>query len=143
MKNKLKTVLFVIWILFIWSRSMRTAAQSSVESVTTTSIVNYLMMIFGATLTEHIVRKAAHFVEFALLGFLGISAINRFSVTAAICLTVGSIDEIIQRFFPGRSCQFSDVVLDFVGALAGIITYYFLRFIMTKVKRKFSSGNRG
>lgn len=78
-------------------------------------------------LTEHLVRKAAHFTEYAGLGFLlamntgaGIAPVFchlKQNLTAAIFMPF--IDETIQLFVEGRSGQISDVWLDMAGIFAG------------------------
>ena len=76
-----------------------------------------------------IVRKAAHFSEYALLGFL-ISATclsfnKTYGFTALISWICGTLyavsDEIHQYFVPGRSCQLSDMLLDSAGVFAGVV----------------------
>lgn len=90
--------------------------------------------------TNPIVRKVAHFTEYALLGFL-ISLFIVFSGTrdlkpviyaAAFCLIFSSADEIHQYFVPGRSCQFTDILIDTLGGALGA----FLVFLFLKVKRR-------
>lgn len=76
-----------------------------------------------------LVRKVAHFVEFALFGasvwMTMDSARNlgrRFNVETVLflSLTVAVIDEFIQSF-TGRGSMVADVILDFAGALFGIV----------------------
>lgn len=75
-----------------------------------------------------IVRKTAHFAEYAVLGFLLASVCVSFylkpSLTVPISFFTGTLyaisDEIHQYFVPGRSCQFSDMLLDSSGVICGI-----------------------
>ena len=76
-----------------------------------------------------LLRKVAHFVEFALFGasvwMTMDSARNlgrRFNVETVLflSLTVAVIDEFIQSF-TGRGSMVADVILDFAGALFGIV----------------------
>ncbi len=80
----------------------------------------------GITLT-YLVRKGAHFYNFAFLGALLCIDKNiikngiRFNILwAAVGLFVAAFDEIHQYFVPGRSAEFVDVMIDFSGALFGI-----------------------
>ncbi|MGN1131232.1 MAG: VanZ family protein [Ruminococcus sp.] len=151
-KNKKMSVIFwvltsltCLYIFIIWIHSTMSASDSTVES---TAVMNFLQEILrsiglGVELTDFIVRKSAHFCEFALLGFLTICTfyiknkkilINLTSI-GFICLCVAIIDEIIQIYSPGRSCQVSDVVLDFSGALAGICFYLLIFGIYRLIKK--------
>lgn len=66
-------ILLILYILFIYSNSMRPAVQSSVESGRVLRILQDLAESAGIAipwLTEHIVRKCAHFIEYMGLGIL-------------------------------------------------------------------------
>ncbi len=75
----------------------------------------------------YIIRKAAHFYNFAILGIL--FCVNRFIlknnwrqsiVWAFMGIFVAATDELHQYFVPGRSMQLSDVFIDFSGVLFGM-----------------------
>ena len=72
-----------------------------------------------------ILRKCAHFTEFAVLGMLSSltllqTKVSRRALTAiAFCLLVASMDETLQLFVDGRAGRVVDVIIDGVGALAG------------------------
>lgn len=76
-----------------------------------------------------IVRKTAHFCEYALLGSLLAATCLSFyksnKLTFIISLISGVLyavsDEIHQYFVPGRSCQISDMLLDSSGVLFGTV----------------------
>ena len=76
--------------------------------------------------------KAAHFGEYAILGFLAARAIfliTGWSLrTSALVAVVGATtfaitDEIHQYFVPGRDADVLDVLADFLGAIAGASAY--------------------
>ncbi len=79
-----------------------------------------------------IVRKAAHFSEYMLLGFLITLSFaernrwGRYFLMELCCLAVAIIDEGIQLFSDGRSAQIRDVCIDLSGSTLGI----FLAFIL-------------
>lgn len=91
-----------------------------------------------------IVRKTAHFCEYALLGFLTagicVSFYKREIFTFFISWLAGSIyavtDEIHQYFVPGRSCQVSDMALDACGVAAGAAFMLLCVWIFRKTKNK-------
>lgn len=66
-------VILILYILFIYSNSMRPAVQSSAESGRVLRLLQKLAADTGIAvpwLTEHIVRKCAHFIEYTGLGML-------------------------------------------------------------------------
>lgn len=101
---------------------MLPAAQSKGESGSLLLIVQQVL----PWMTEHLLRKAAHFTEYAILGALSFCAF-RFSSkyhlpTVLLCgMAAALTDETIQLFVPGRSGQVSDVWLDFVGYLCAAL----------------------
>lgn len=123
--------LAIICIAVIWGNSLVPGEGSGGLSL---SIVNHLRGVLDALglpyawVTNYLVRKAAHFTEYLVLGFIVAHAFDpqyellRASICAAalLCVLVPSVDEIIQLFVPGRSGQISDVLLDCCGAAAGI-----------------------
>lgn len=82
-----------------------------------------LMSLYPSVL----VRKAAHFSEYALLGFLmGLLWVrqdgrSRFLLPEGLCLAAASIDECIQLFVDGRAGQLRDVCIDLSGATMGLL----------------------
>ena len=74
-------------------------------------------------LTMHIIRKLAHFLEFALLGVILCNVYAAFGVSHRTAtgyilflgLAVAVTDEYIQLHAPGRSALVTDVILDFSG----------------------------
>ena len=113
------------------------------------SVRGILMKLFGPLLNSFIVRKFAHFFEYAALGFLIGCAFflsrRRFSpITAVICSALYSIsDEIHQYFVPGRACRIFDVGVDTLGALTGTLILAFIILIVNSIairrKEKYSA----
>ncbi len=74
-------------------------------------------------------RKVAHVVEFAVLGFLAYFAVSSYTLTRklkvfilfVIGISIPIADETIQLFVPGRSSEITDVILDMTGALLGTV----------------------
>lgn len=116
------TVLAVLWLLVIWGQSMLPAAQSKGESGSLLLLVQQVL----PWMTEHLLRKAAHFTEYAILGALCFCAFrfsSRYQLpTVLLCGVAAALtDETIQLFVPGRSGQVSDVWLDFSGYLCAVL----------------------
>lgn len=95
---------------------------------------------------QFIVRKTAHFSVYAFLGILTfiackISDFKRYRlISAIICLVYAVSDEIHQYFVEGRSCEFRDVLIDFLGAISGIIGISILLLLCKKIKGKISKN---
>jgi len=108
---------------------MDPADISSEKSGAVLLILNKLLFGGKAVLTEHIVRKLAHFAEYTIAGILGMLFFRNlgFPVLSLFSgLLVALTDETIQLFVPGRSGQITDVWLDFSGILAGSAVYFIL-----------------
>lgn len=113
------------------------------------SVRGILMKLFGPLLNSFIVRKFAHFFEYAVLGFLIGCALflsrRRFSpVISVICSALYSVsDEIHQYFVPGRACRIFDVGVDTLGALTGTLILAFIILIVNSIairkKEKYSA----
>lgn len=87
------------------------------------------------------VRKAAHFSIYALMGFLSFNAFRQYKkipkqqlFSALLCLSYSISDEIHQSFVPGRSCELRDVLIDFSGAVSGIIFLTLCLWLYKKYK---------
>ena len=138
-------ILMLALMVFIFCMSAQPADDSSLTSGCFTSfaarhlLTNFrefdagtqAKIIDGLTF---IVRKTAHFSEYATLGFLGYLWLHRLkaggllSFGAAVCYAV--TDEIHQRFIPGRSCELRDVLVDSSGALCGVIAAFVLLSVL-------------
>ena len=125
-------VVILVYICFIYGNSLTPASISSQESGFLLEKVRGAMESLGwehLWLTEHIIRKTAHFAEYAVLGGLTARAYGSYG-RHRICnrdalmliFMVPFVDETIQIFSPGRSSQVTDVWLDSAGVLAGILT---------------------
>ncbi len=121
-----------IW--FIFSNSMAVAQVSSVSSGRVLTLLQGALRRLGhpalaQRLTQHVVRKMAHFCEYMLEGFLLMLCMRVYSRHPLRHITVPMLggvltaltDETIQLYSPGRSSQVTDVGLDSVGVLAGIL----------------------
>lgn len=130
-------VLVIICMGAIFWFSAQVAEESASQSG---SILAWLEPILGKWLTDHIVRKFAHALEFCGLALLIFNALyqstglakpfSAFGLTALYAVT----DEIHQLFVPGRACRFFDVCVDSTGAIVGILGGLFLVFIYTVIK---------
>ena len=117
-------------MIVIFSFSAKTASDSTVESMfITTRLIKLFINNPPQNLldiTETIVRKAAHFTEYAILGILMYNLFRSFNVSSkksffavAVCFLYAVSDEIHQYFVPGRACRFLDMLIDTAGSAFG------------------------
>ena len=128
------TLALIGCIVFIFSNSMKIASVSTVSSSRVLTLLQAALRRLGhpalaQRLTDHIVRKLAHFCEYMLEGFLLMLCMRVYtrqyiwhiSVPMLGGVLTALTDETIQIFSPGRSSQVTDVWLDSAGVLAGIL----------------------
>ena len=123
--------LTALWLLFIWGHSLMPAAVSKQESGHWLAFLQTWL----PWLTDHLVRKAAHFTEYAVLGALLFGAAGvRHGLWFPPCfgLLAALLDETLQLFAAGRSGQISDVWLDLAGFLTGWILIALISLIRKK-----------
>lgn len=138
-------LLLLLTVAFIFSRSMKCVADSAAESQRVLErIKSFLELFVGqGNVTDHLVRKLAHFCEFGLLGtelglLLGLG--HRESRRRLICgslpaLLVALTDETIQ-IFSNRGSQVKDVWLDFAGALCGLAFSALILLLLRLVRHR-------
>lgn len=122
-------------VLIIWGNSLVPGTGSGSLSM---AVVDAVRSALGALhlpsgwVTNFLVRKTAHFTEYAVLGVLVTNALDPERAVyhghlAFICIAlvlVPSIDETIQLFVAGRSGQVTDALLDCCGAATGVLLTY-------------------
>ena len=135
---KLLVLAGLAWtVCFIFSNSMQTAAVSSGASGRVLALLQDLLRRLGhpglaARLTDHIVRKLAHFCEYMLEGFFLVLVtrvaagrhrhlLPYLSWPALAGVLTALTDETIQLFFQGRGSRVTDVWIDFGGVVAGML----------------------
>jgi VanZ family protein len=87
-------------------------------------------------LIHGLIRKAAHYVEYAILAFFSARALcgssrivfSRYwyALSMLIVLLVSAIDESIQSTNPARTGALSDVLLDLFGGVSAIVIFWFV-----------------
>ena len=127
-------ILIALTLAFIWSNSMQSRAVSGGMSG---SLKTWLEQLLHTEISEFLLRKAAHFLEFAVLGILLTGTFHgarNFTLAKPMLFAVltAMTDETIQSFTPGRNCALSDVWLDAAGALTGAV----LLWLIFKLRKK-------
>ena len=93
---------------------------------------------------EKVIRKIAHFSIYTLVGFLLMAFVSTYNIpektriisSLLVGMIYASSDEIHQRFVAGRSAQVTDVMLDTLGVLFGILILMLVLQIADRKKKK-------
>lgn len=136
------TMLTLIWTFVIFAQSAKNGEESTEDTNKVMEIIEEVADAIGvdAEVSTHLVRKAAHFGEYMILGILGAlltavvgggwRCIGAFLYAASVAFC----DEFaVQRFSEGRAPQLTDVLIDSAGALTGIV---FIVAILCLINRK-------
>ncbi len=154
LRNYLNIALIIIWMLTIFNFSHQNSTESS--GLSDKIIVKIAETLSKKELSakekEHIikkykllVRKAAHFISYFILGTLiiilfidlKINIKKSNLITLIICFIYACTDEIHQLFISGRNGSFIDVLIDTSGAATSLIIIYLLLLIKRKcIKQK-------
>lgn len=141
MKRWILYILLGLIVFFIWDNSMQNGGSSDGFSLlfaeTLTPITNKLGFHGNIWILNRIVRKLAHLTEFTILGSVLYMILRRYITYGTVIKTIGlgmliaCLDEFIQLFSPGRSSQFSDILIDTVGIFIGVLVVklvYYIRY---------------
>ncbi len=153
------SVIILLTVLIIWGHSFMTPEMSTEESSFVKEIVEAVVQSVSNneafTIPEIVIRKSAHFIEYAILGLelVILITINKslqadddkkrglinkllslYPTAFIISLLVGFVDETIQ-YFTGRYSSIWDVLLDLTGASFSILIFLLLRTIFLRRKR--------
>ena len=122
--------LLALTLAFIWGNSLLSIPESQSESLWILDLLTPLLdRVFGPeVVTDHILRKTAHFCEFALLGaelrllfrLLGQKGLQGQANALFAALAAAVADESLQ-LLSARGSQVQDVLLDFSGAFTGAL----------------------
>ena len=102
----------------------------------------YLKAVYAL---HFLIRKAAHFGIFMLLGISVLQVLRTFKlkwifrilITLGICLLYAMTDEFHQLFVVGRSGLVFDVIVDFAGSLLGMFVSVAISLLISqRIKEK-------
>lgn len=133
------TIALIACIAFIFRNSLQPGALSSARSQAVMRFLNELLDKVGlGPLSEHTVRKMAHFAEFMLEGFLLMLCLRVYTahfvrhVSWPLLggMSTALMDETIQRYISGRSSQVTDVWIDMAGVVCGLFVALILLLIV-------------
>ena len=133
------TFALIACIAFIFRNSLETGAQSSMRSQELMAMLNELLgKVHLGPLSEHTIRKLAHFAEFTVEGFLLMLClrvytshfVRHMSWPLLGGMTTALTDETIQRFIPNRTSAVTDVWIDMAGVVCGLFVALIILLIV-------------
>lgn len=125
----------IAWMAFI---SFASSASFSASNTSTVLGPLFLWLFPHASpdtllFMHFLTRKAAHFLEYAILGLLAARAFSgspkpairtRWFLIAAVLVTVYALlDEYHQSFVPSRTASISDSVVDICGGITSLLIF--------------------
>ena len=137
-KKYLWTALLAACLALIWGNSMLPSSQSRQISDGLWQHIPFLPEFLGEY-GPKLIRKAAHFAEFACLGFLLAGSFRAWGRTPVLPaalwgLLSACVDETIQIFVPGRGPGIKDVGIDVLGVCTGIFLLCFGHTLLKRIK---------
>ena len=128
MKRIIKIVLVILWMIQIFMLSNQSGNESQSLS---DNIICSFMNNCNPELYSFVVRKAAHFMLYFILGMLTFinfkSNKENMIYALIICVIYAFTDEIHQMFVNSRSGELRDIIIDSLGALSSILIMYKIR----------------
>ena len=131
MKRWILYIVLCLIVFFIWDNSLQNGGNSDGFSLIFAEwlapIADKLGFYGNIWALNRIVRKLAHLTEFTILGGILYVVLRHYIEYGTVVKTIGvgiviaSLDEFIQLFSLGRSSQLSDVLIDTIGIIIGIL----------------------
>ncbi|MEE0913829.1 MAG: VanZ family protein [Ruminococcus sp.] len=146
---KFRIIVFVLTFSVIAFAFIHSSMPSEVSGDESESVMNVLQSIlnffgFKGELTDHLVRKLAHFTEYTAMGMLFVSCAYSFdrirpykyySQILLSGLATAVCDETIQLNVPGRAGMVTDVLLDFSGVITGALIMLLVFRIYKRIRK--------
>jgi len=140
-------IILIATLVFIFQNSLQPAAESSEKSESVMNSVKPLFEFFlgRGNVTDHIIRKTAHFIEFTVLGaelmLLAVLSINKLRFQNFLnCLFAGLtsavIDESLQ-LLTDRGPLVQDILLDFCGVMTGVLIVLLTKPLFIKKRNRY------
>ena len=121
MNKRVNLLLIILWMIVIFIMSSFNANSSSNQSNFIVNIISNIFNISNIETLTIIVRDLAHFMEYFILGILMYNYDKNILRIITICILYAISDEVHQIFVPGREFQYSDISIDSLGSIIGIL----------------------
>ena len=154
-KNILPWAAVVLWMVMIFLFSAQTGDRSG---NTSGQIVRWVIGLCYRDFAElslaeqtrildivhMLIRKGAHFTEYAVLAMLtanalrpySLSTLRRWFIPVGVCALYALTDEIHQYFVPERACRLLDMCIDTAGGAFGTAVFSLLFLIKKRTSQK-------
>ena len=137
---RLCAVLIAVNLCFIWGNSLLPGEISGAISEAVKNVIRWCLSFLGLRSGGGggggLLRKVAHFTEFACLGGLFtwlFSMLRRPVLLAPGCgFLAACVDETIQIFVPNRGPSVFDVLIDTAGVAVGVTLLLLFHYIKHK-----------
>ena len=147
MKKKSCWLLVALMVIFIFSNSAASASTSNGMSLTVSEWVRPVLNTVGlhpeTDFLNFVIRKLAHFSEYALLGVLiGLAyrlqpwSWMKGKVALLPFFIIPVLDENLQRFSSGRSCELRDMLIDSAGMAVGMMLVIAVLMMLSNRKKQ-------
>lgn len=158
MKKIISIIFVAVWMIVVFYFSSQGGQSSTSSSKKVANVVVNIININGKmdniekqVLVDKIdpyVRKMAHYSIYIIGGILITNAIYTFMTIEARVITKSFIigclyaisDEIHQLFVPGRSGKVTDVIIDSLGVLTGIVIFLIVEKIIKQIRKNVKGG---
>lgn len=141
--NKAYKIFSAIFMIAVMVTIFILSAQNSDDSAETSgALILWLERLFELGISQDAIRTAAHFCEYAGLGFSVVNFLYAFRNAVSPVLSIviawgyALTDEIHQIFVPGRAFQLIDLTVNFFGILLGIGVFALIILIIEIKKEK-------
>jgi len=134
-RTKLHICITLAVMFFIFIQSAMPGEMSGAES---NIIAQFIAGLTGwnEEVLSILVRKAAHFTEYAVLGICLSINMRDLQMNLACAWIIGTAyaatDEFHQLFVPDRAGTLTDVLIDSAGVACGILVYVLFRQVRNK-----------
>ena len=147
MKKKSCWILVGLMVIFIFSNSAASASTSNGMSLTVSEWVRQVLNTVGlhpeTDFLNFVIRNLAHFSEYALLGVLiGLAyrlqpwSWMKGKVALLPFFIIPVLDENLQRFSSGRSCELRDMLIDSAGMAVGMMLVIAVLMMLSNRKKQ-------
>ena len=150
--TKNKVAMFVLWGLVVgwmafifWLSSQSGDASSSFTETLRFFLLDGILASLNISVSGLAFRKIGHAVLYFVMAIFTTSALyasgfrrgRLYATSLIICFVYAITDEVHQYFIPGRSAEFTDVLIDTFGAALAILLWAGVyRFVTTRWKKR-------
>lgn len=150
------TTVFVFSALLIAFALIHSSMPAGVSDGESIGIAEYLTSFFKSIgvnieITNHFLRKTAHFTEYTAMGMLftlcaySFNRLQPYRYTPQVLfagLLTAVADETVQLFADGRAGMLEDVWLDFAGVITGFALMLIFCLLIVRRRKKHEFGNK-